>query len=79
MSLIEWMAETEWWLDADFQDESGRIKAVSPDGSIIVTQTDEGNHWQVCQYDKAGKGVLVSKANFSHCGSQAIISFIKYL
>jgi hypothetical protein len=49
---------------------------VSPDGTIIVTQTDEGNHWRVCQYDKAGKGVLISKAEFSHCNGQCIISFV---
>jgi hypothetical protein len=74
-TLIDYMAERDWWLDGDHQDETGRIHAESPSGLIKVTQTDCG--WSVEQCTDVG--VIEAQADFSNCPDVAVIAFIKAL
>ena len=82
-TLIDYMAESEWWLDEDYQDETGRIHAEGPRldgygrpmGLLKVTQTDCG--WSVEQCSDVG--VIEAQAEFSSCPDAAIIAFIKAL
>lgn len=77
-TLIQYMANQNWWLDSDHHDETGCIRASSPDGRIVVEQTDrESGHWRVCRFGK--RGVMLSEAHFDHCPDEAVIQFIRFL
>lgn len=78
MSLTQYLADNGWWLDSAHHDATGLIRASSPDGRLVVEQTDrEPGHWQVCCFDQ--REVLLSKAQFTHCPAEAIIQFMRFL
>lgn len=77
MKLIDYMAETGWWLDEDYQDETGELQAQSPNGLVQVTQLDCG--WKVVQYTDEDHGTVKAEAEFTHCPDWAVIAFLNSL